>query len=212
MVRKQRLPRGKPPSQRACRPEPDESDDYDPNDIRYIATHEAAHAVAAIVYGVKLTSVDLKKRKLPGGRISVGFTRTPPVPFEAVAGKGEAVALPFMVQGLVGPLAEAGVNPGLVSADDGSCSKDIEDAKLTATVAVCDCSHEGSRSVISPEEIERKRPRLKKLMADATDAAAQFVSDHGETIVEVANALIEKRELSGEEVAAIVNVKRMIPI
>ena len=40
---------------------------YNPNDIRYIATHEAGHAVSAILLGINLKSVDIMTRRLPNG-------------------------------------------------------------------------------------------------------------------------------------------------
>jgi hypothetical protein len=49
-------------------------------------------------------------------------------------------------------------------------------------------------------------------MGDAAEAACRFVNDKMEVIVDVANTLTAKRELTGDEVVAIVNSGRIVPI
>jgi hypothetical protein len=212
MGSKRRLARStKTPIRRAARGQTVQyhDDGYDANDIRYIATHEAGHAVAAVVLGSRLKSIDLKQRRLPDGRISVGFTDSQ-VDAADVAGKGEAAAMPYLIQTFAGPFAERTINHQL----DASCESgggDKEVARRIAAVAVCEAVYNDNQMVIPTEEQERNRDRIGKLIEDACEAAMHFVNEHVGTIIEVAEALIEKRELTGDEVAAIVNARRVDP-
>jgi hypothetical protein len=79
---------GKPPSQRGNRAAKALPNGYDPNDRRYIALHEAGHAVSAVVLGKKLKKVNIKSRVVPGG-VSVGFTDSGRLELMEVAGMGE---------------------------------------------------------------------------------------------------------------------------
>jgi hypothetical protein len=90
------------------------SQGYDPNDPRFVAVHEAGHAVSAIVLGLNLASVDIKRRRLPDGGISMGFTDTGKTGLEDIGGKGEEAALPHVIQSLTGALAESKVNERLM--------------------------------------------------------------------------------------------------
>src|SRR5690349_2619245 len=66
---------GKPPSQRGNRLQREQPpDDSEDDDIRFIATHEAGHAVSASVLGMNLFKVDIKRRRMPDGSMSLGFT------------------------------------------------------------------------------------------------------------------------------------------
>ena len=44
------------------------SECYDPNGIRSVAIHEVGHAVAAVVLGLGLKSVNIRQHLLPDGR------------------------------------------------------------------------------------------------------------------------------------------------
>jgi hypothetical protein len=179
---------------------------YDPNDRRYVATHEAGHAVAAVVLGIELVGVDLQRRRRPDGTTSLGFTNAP-VPTRAVAGKGEA-ALPYVAQCLAGPLAEMAVNPGLLESSGGDAG-DRNGARMIAAVAVCEAVECGAgRAEITPEELHRQGARIDGLMSAALAAACDLVNDNAPAIGLVAEALMERGRLSGAEVAAIVNAER----
>src|SRR5262249_48520360 len=65
----------KPPSQRGNRLQREQPEGFKEHDIRCIAIHEARHAAASVVLGMKLFSVDIKQRPHPEGGISQGFTK-----------------------------------------------------------------------------------------------------------------------------------------
>jgi hypothetical protein len=81
--------REKPSHKRSTRRFFTSADTHDPDDIRYCAMHEAGHAVAAVLLGIRLNGVDLKRRPEADGAVSVGFTDAP-VPSRAIAGGGRA--------------------------------------------------------------------------------------------------------------------------
>jgi hypothetical protein len=178
----------------------------DPDEIRHTAVHEAAHAVAAVVHGTRLHSVDLRRRTMPAFN-SLGYTRTEPVTVGDIAGKGGEVAMPLLVQLLAGPFAEAGVNPASGGIGVGPGRDDMAEARRVAVVALCDPGRiqagEG-RSIVAPDEMERLRPRFRKLMDDAVAATARFAEEYRDAIDQVAGLLVDRRELTGDEVAAIV--------
>ena len=191
---------GKPPSQRSNRPV--RGDRYDPNDLRYIATHEAGHAVAAVVLGLDLAGVDIRRRRLPGGRVSIGFTDCK-LNTRDVMGKGEHAAMPRLVQLMAGPLAESAVNP---AADYGSGpSSDLEGARQVAVIAICEAVLDGTRSQIDAAEQRRNEPRIIALLDSAEVAAADLVRNYDQAITRVASLLLEREVLSGEDVADVVS-------
>jgi ATP-dependent Zn protease len=202
MASKRKPPKGKRPSQRDNRRASPRPERLAPNDIRYIAVHEAGHAVAAVVYGLTIHGVDIRRRRLPDGMVSMGFTQCP-VDAQDVAGKGEAAAKPYVVQVLAGPIAEATINPDYFRCK-GSDAHDRESARMIATIAVCEAVHRDGRVGITPEEQERNQDRIGKFLKEACEEVGNFVHQNTQTIVEVANALIERESLTGDEVAAIV--------
>ena len=62
---------------------------YDPDDLFFIATHEAGHAVAAIILGFPSTSVDVNRRTRPDGLTSAGTTHTEEINPKDAVGKGD---------------------------------------------------------------------------------------------------------------------------
>jgi cell division protease FtsH len=195
--------RGKPPIQRTGRREPARRGGDDPNDIRYVATHEAGHAVSAVVLGLGLVSVDIQRRFLPNGAVSLGFTSTRPLLNAEVRGKGEEAAMPHLMQRLTGSLAEAAVNRH--AKVTGGDAQDLETARRIATFAICRAvDHGGGKMTITPEELRRNEPRIARFLQAGQEAAARLVSEHRETIARVADLLLERKELAGAEVDAIV--------
>jgi hypothetical protein len=187
----------------------DRAEGYDPDALKYVAIHEAGHAVSAIVLGIDLNSVDIKRRRLPGV-ISVGFTSTKRLSLGDVAGKGEGVALPHVIQSFTGPIAESMVNPFVC--EFGGDEKDRADARLIAAAAICEVTTmpDGSRGV-TPDELERHRPRLEALFDSAVSAAYDLVVEYWPAIETVAALLVDREQLSRDEVAAIVDGSRADP-
>ena len=181
------------------------SDCYDPNSIRTIAVHEAGHAVASVVLGQGLKSVNIRPHVLPDGRIRSGLTDTPFMEAD-IAGRGESAAKPYLIQGFSGPIAEIKVN-WRYHEQNGS-SGDYERIRRIAAIAICGTPSAESYVEITPEEWARNEPRWRALLESAYTDAVSLVEDHWPAIKEVATLLGARQELSGDEVAAIVNNPR----
>jgi hypothetical protein len=195
-------PRKKPPSQRGNRAvkEP-RVDNTELNDPRHIALHEAGHAVAAVVLGLSLRKVELKRRVIPQG-ISVGFTDSP-VEVMDVAGKGEEAAMPRMIQIMAGPVAEMRENEDVVAT--GAFQHDMDFLRRVAAVATLEATQRADgRMEIPPDVLQRNKSRLDQTCASALHRADELVAHHWQAILAVRDALLGKGELSGHEVAAIV--------
>ena len=74
--------------------------------FRYIATHEAGHAVSAVVLGLPLDSVDIRRRTLSDGRISVGFSDTGHIKVNDVKRMDEKTLISHLSSIMAGPIAE----------------------------------------------------------------------------------------------------------
>jgi hypothetical protein len=193
---------GKPPSQRGNRAAKALPNVVCVNDPRYIALHEAGHAVSAVVLGKKLKKVNIKSRVVPGG-VSVGFTDSGRLNLMELAGMGEEAAMPHLVQQFTGPIAELRENPG--ARDSGAFNDDLAGARCIAIASICEMTHIGGGQVgVTPEEQRRKEGRLAAFWTAAQQKAEQLVNDHWEAICKVRDLLLKKLELCGEEVAAIV--------
>jgi ATP-dependent Zn protease len=198
-----RRPRSKPPSQRGNRHVKSSRENDDLNDIRYIALHEAGHAVSAVVLGTGLRKVDIKRRPLENG-ISLGFTDTGTVKLDDVLGKGEEAAMPHMIQTCSGPLAEMVENKQALAY--GGFADDMASAHRIAASAFCNSIIKTeSGGTLPPEEIARNKDRIDKLVESAVRSANELINGHWKAINKVRDLLVRKKELSGEEVACIVN-------
>lgn len=166
----------KPPSQRGIRREDARTASYDSNDVRFIATHEAGHAVSAVVLGIGLESADIHRHRLPDGGVSLGFTKTSPLHHTDITGKGEDGAIHHEVQCLTRPLAEAVVNPLAVYTDGDH--HDVESARRIAAVALYRAGDDGGNMTIIPVEIQRNAERLAWLVSAAYEAVGPVVSEN----------------------------------
>lgn len=169
-----------------------------PNDPYSIAVHEAGHAVAAVALGLPLKSVDVRVRRLPGGRVSVGYTNCP-IP----ATREPAVLSAAMTQLMCGPLAEARVDPA--AARSGCHDLDQESARRLAAFIACESTTDpDGRDSISSREIQREAARIEQLVGRANAQAGELVRSHWAAIRETAGLLAQREFLRAEQVAAIV--------
>ena len=174
-----------------------EFDSYDPENIHNIAIHEAGHGVATIVLGLLLNSVNILPETRQDGRIQRGLLDAP-YSEDAIAGKGEDAAMPYLIQGLSGPTAERKVNHQYHKHNRGDT--DFNRTKRLAVVAICgygDADH-----VVITED---QRAQVNLLLHSAQLESTRLVEDRWPAIKKVAGALQARQELSGPEVAAIVN-------
>jgi ATP-dependent Zn protease len=174
----------------------------DARERRSAALHEAGHAVAAVVFGLELKSVDIKRRRLPNGTLVCGSTNSEPVKPTEIAGKGEKVVKPFMIVALAGGFAQLTVDS---SADvSAGAREDHEDAKGMAIAALCGTMDVDGETRVGDEELARKEDQINALIESAVAATNQFLSVYWNSVIAVTSLLMDREELSGEEVAAIV--------
>jgi hypothetical protein len=176
---------------------------YDPNDVRWTAAHEAGHAVAAIAYGIPLAFVDIRKRRMPGGWVSTGFTRTPPLRAADAVGWGRDEAWPYLIQSMAGPAAEAQADP-LYAIKGGADAQDRKDTMLLAAWAVCGVIETPDGDYVPRDAVATREEEIEALCRLAEAGATLFVGEYRAEIEAVAAALIQKTSLTGDEVAAIV--------
>jgi ATP-dependent Zn protease len=179
----------------------------DPNDPRLIAMHESGHAVAAVLLGIEVRGVDLKQRFLADGRVSVGFTNTAGVAVKDLAGAGEEVAMPFLIQTMAGPIAEmsmAGFPQDLAYGMD----HDFEQIRKMIALTLCEGESSGETLVILPAEMEAKQDVIKRVYETIHARTLDLVQANLPAIRAVADALRTRIELTGNEVREIVNAYR----
>ena len=188
-------------------PNPASPDFYDG---RFIAFHEAGHAVAAVVLGIGLQSVDIEESELPGSGFSLGKTNLGMRDVAAeILGKGEDVVKPFLVQMLAGAVAESIVNSAVTTGEYQTHKKDVEQAWKFAMMAICEYTDTGDgHARFSEAEQRRCLPRMEALMGSAREDTYQVIRENREAITAVAELLLERTRLEGAEVAAIVAVHR----
>ena len=111
--------------------------------------------------------------------------------------------MPHLVHSFAGPLAEANVNHRVHEFN--SHHDDVEGAKQLAAYSICEIVETEDGMQITMAELKSNEARLSELLDLATKAATKLVCDHWASIAKVADLLIERKQLSGDEVAAIVN-------
>jgi hypothetical protein len=177
-----------------------ESDDNEPTWLLRIAIHEAAQAVAAVVHGIDLISVDIKKKKIGDGAHE-GCAFVEPIEPSNLVGKGRDAAMPHLVLSLAGSMAQDNLYPGCL--DDFPDSSDGKRALAIAAAALCDVTqHDDFLGAFDSEEL---KPQVEVLLASAIDEADRFVDDHILLIIKVAGLLFERDELTGDDVRSVVN-------
>lgn len=174
-----------------------------PSSLRANAYHEAGHAVAALLMGTGLMSVDIRPQSVPGGGIGRAGTDLARPPDDEILGHGEDAVMPYLVVFFSGVLAEALVNPG-AGLEASHSHSDGAMVLRYATGAVCTPVREGGQIVFRGEEVQRNINRIEALMEKGRKRAEHFVASHRQAITAVATALLEKQILASEEVHELV--------
>jgi hypothetical protein len=173
-----------------------EPESYDPENLHNVAIHEAGHAVATIVLGLLLNSVNILPVRQQDGRMRRGIVDSP-YSEDDIAGKGESAVMPYLVQGISGPTAERKVNREYHRHNGGD--SDFERAKRLTAIALygyADADH----VVITAEQ----RAQMNLLLNSAQIESTRLVEDRWPAIKKVAALLQDRHELSGDEVAMVV--------
>jgi hypothetical protein len=210
MTRQNRIPKGKPPSQRPGFRGPPQnhtpSPEVDLGMVHLVALHEAGHAVAACVLGIPLVRVDIIPNTWPDGKQTLGFTECP-IQLELV-GATEEYLMPHLIQAVAGSMGEGlaanFANCPTVS-DPAGWTQDMETARLILVNAFCqhECGPDGV-FFIPLEEIQRKTDYMNGVKFKAIEGAESLIKEHAAAVLHTAGELIVRKSLTGSEVAAIV--------
>jgi hypothetical protein len=106
-------------------------------------------------------------------------------------------AWPYLIVSMVGAIAEDKVHPCPCPEND-SHDQDVDIASDFAALAFV---RPGTATITSEE---RNAPQVEAFFDSAVDAAEKFVDDHWNAIIKVADALWQRKQLTGDEVTAIV--------
>lgn len=177
---------------------------YGQKDRRHIAVHEAGHAVVATLLLRPPLYIDIKRREVQGG-VSAGVTNGGVVRNEDVAGKGRDAVLPILTMCMAGVAAERDVNPDATLEG----SMDWRDAWRFAVMAMCDhvIKPDGVTAHISEHEQQAKEPALRQALADAVRQAEALVAEHRVAVRRVAELLLRRGRVTGDEIAAVVRAE-----
>jgi hypothetical protein len=177
---------------------------FSPVERRYTATHEAGHAVAAIMLGIPLIGVDIIPRIIEEGW-SRGKCDTAKITVGELNAKGEEGVGPYIIQILAGYLAEKRVNPN--AREQGGWRLDFKGAWEYALGVCCEFtpSREGGQMMITGADKECVKDRAREILRAGKRDAERFVEDNEAAIGAVRDELLRRKKLTGDEVAAIVN-------
>jgi hypothetical protein len=175
-----------PPSQR-----------HKPDNVYDVAVHEAAHAVACVKFGLPMKYVTIRQRRYETG-VSQGHVYTE-IRWGELLGKGESAVTPWLIQALAGVATESVASSGPVDMLK-SGEKDVDSAAVLAACALYDGPMPESDALTFPVNPALVRPVLER----ATDLALDFVRENWKAIDRVARKLAFRKELTSDEVRAIV--------
>jgi hypothetical protein len=147
----------------------------DPGDPRQIAIHEARHAVAAVVLGIQLVSVDILPGRHPNGARVVSEVSTGGAPVQERRGQDEGPAMPYLIQICAGLRAGSIVEPGVFGRT--YLESDEDNASRLANEAICGIPGGGPARMDS-DVVERSRGRLDGPANSASEEAGKLVREN----------------------------------
>ena len=190
-------------------PPPDfKPDSVNRNDLRCTAFHEAGHAVAAAVLGIQFDRVFVVREVYhayqPVGMQLGQVERNFHLP--SLAGQGEETEINNLIQAFSGPMAETFAYPNL-QLDMPPNNHDVKDAWKILKFFCCKFTIVDGQAQFDKNDVRRNAPKMESLFKRGVEAAERFVKDHEEVISEVAEALIDRTELTASEVREICDRK-----
>jgi cell division protease FtsH len=198
---------GKPPSQSGNRARMAPGKSRDPNDLRYVALHEAGHAVAAVVLGLSLKKVFIKQCPTTGVR--VGFTDSGGLTDNHLPSVFEKEMEARLIQCYAGFRAEIKENPA--ASKTFRFALDEEDAYRVFVLEFCESTDPDVGTIEDVLAYFRRHGfPTAHVVASFRREARELLAKHWQAVLEVADLLVQKKALSGKEVAAIVNAARAV--
>jgi ATP-dependent Zn protease len=176
-------------------------DPLSPENLRRTAFHEAGHAVATVVLGRQFERVyiviqgPLKDGDLQGS--SIRNLHRPHLAGQHDLGRKEAMIA------VAGPMGECFAAPGL-QWNPTNGDPDFDAALSVLKFAHCDFTMNGTKATFDPSW-QQKIPLMKNILDGALQEAYRLTQTNRAVIARVAEALLEKTELSFNEVVALVN-------
>src|SRR5262249_54774756 len=149
------------------------------------AHHEAGHAVAAVVLGTGLISVDIRPQRVPGGGVGRAGANLVRPQDRDILGRGEDAVLPYLVTLIAGWASEKRVSPG-AQFEHNHPQSDGQMVRRYAIGAVCTPVSDRGRIVLRAEEQVEKADRISAFIELAQQRAEEFVALHGAAIDAVA--------------------------
>jgi hypothetical protein len=150
-----------------------------------------------------LEFVDIHRRRLPDGRVSLGFTSATDLEVADIVGWGAEGTLPYLIQWMAGPAAEAQVDP-LYVIKAGADAMDRQSTWRYAAIAMYGVVETPDAYEVPRDALKARKGEVVALCHRAEVEAHRFVAENRTAIEAVAAALIRKTSLTGDEVAAVV--------
>ncbi len=108
--------------------------------------------------------------------------------------------MPYMIQAIIGGVAEMALHNNLDAMEEATIG-DWAIARRTAAIAIC--------GTVDPDAQVANWGRIDRFNTAAYEATHRFWEEHREAIINVAEALVERRALTGAEVAMLVEASKV---
>lgn len=167
------------------------------------AHHEAGHAVAAVVHGFEVLSLDILPISVPGVGQTYGSANLDLPASMAILGKGENAVMPILIVLFAGYFAEQRINAN-AELDTGPHQSDGNRLVEYAQRAICSPFVKDGTCFILPEELKKNEHLITACLEKAHGITQEFVSIHALAIDAVAEALADAKILRPADVKRII--------
>lgn len=172
-------------------------DPFDPKNLRRTACHEGAHAVVAVMLCIPFEKVHIALSADDDEwrtRRSLGRVHRTTNKLE-LPGQSEKAKVQ-LIQMLAGPIGETLAEPGLAP----DWSQDADDVESILRFTFCPFHFEDGEPKFPKAEVAARRAQMDKFADECIPLARKLVIDNISDISGVAHALLQRGELSAEEV------------